>query len=50
MPSPDWMCGWRLLGFEFSVDNEFVPGVFVPVTIPDGLNVSYLDIHTERAH
>jgi hypothetical protein len=38
------------LGFEFSMDNEFVPGVYVPVTIPDGLNVSYLDIHTERVH
>jgi hypothetical protein len=38
------------LGFEFSMDNEFVPGVYVPVTIPDGLNVSYLNIHTERVH
>ena len=38
------------LGFEFSMDNEFVPGVFVPVTIPDGLDVSYLDIHMERVH
>jgi hypothetical protein len=36
------------LGFEFSMDNEFVPGMYVPVTIPDGLDVSYLDIHTER--
>ncbi|HEU5099879.1 MAG TPA: hypothetical protein VFU22_12700 [Roseiflexaceae bacterium] len=36
------------LGFEFSMDNEFVPGVYVPITIPDGLDVSYLDIHTER--
>jgi hypothetical protein len=38
------------LGFEFSMDNEFVPGVFVPVTIPDGLDVSYLDVHMERNH
>lgn len=38
------------LGFEFSLDNEFMPGVFVPVTIPDGLDVSYLDIHMERIH
>jgi hypothetical protein len=38
------------LGFEFSIDNEFVPGMYVPVTIPDGLDVSYLDIHTERVH
>jgi hypothetical protein len=37
------------LGFEFSVDNEFVPGMYAPVTIPDGLDVSYLDIHMERA-
>lgn len=37
------------LGFEFSLDNEFVPGVYVPVSIPDGLDVSYLDIHMERA-
>jgi hypothetical protein len=37
------------LGFEFSIDNEFVPGVYVPVNIPDGLDVSYLDIHMERA-
>jgi hypothetical protein len=36
------------LGFEFSMDNEFVPGMYVPITIPDGLDVSYLDIHTER--
>ncbi|HET7157404.1 MAG TPA: hypothetical protein VFI62_00315, partial [Burkholderiales bacterium] len=38
------------LGFEFSMDNEFVPGVYVPVTVPDGLDVSYLDIHMERIH
>jgi hypothetical protein len=38
------------LGFEFSLDNEFVPGVYTPITIPDGLDVSYLDIHTERVH
>jgi hypothetical protein len=36
------------LGFEFSLDNEFVPGVFVPVATSDGLDVSYLDIHMER--
>jgi hypothetical protein len=38
------------LGFEFSMDNEFMPGVFVPVTIPDGLDVSYLDMRMERVH
>jgi hypothetical protein len=38
------------LGFEFSIDNEFFPGVFVPVTTPDGLDVSYLDIRMEHAH
>ena len=37
------------LGFEFSVDNEFVPSVYLPVTIPDGLDVSYLYMHMERA-
>jgi hypothetical protein len=38
------------LGFEFSLDNEFVPGVYVPVAIPDGLDVSYLNIHMQRVH
>jgi len=38
------------LGFEFSLDNEFVPSVTVPIAIPDGLDVSYLDIHMEHAH
>jgi hypothetical protein len=38
------------LGFEFSLDNEFVPGVLVPVTTPDGLDVSYLDMRMERVH
>jgi hypothetical protein len=38
------------LGFEFSIDNEFVPGMTVPITIPDGVDVSYLDMHMERAH
>jgi hypothetical protein len=36
------------LGFEFSVDNEMFPGVTVPVNVPDGLDVSYLDMHMER--
>jgi len=36
------------LGFEFSVDNEFVPDWYLPVTIPDGLDVSYLDMHMQR--
>jgi hypothetical protein len=38
------------LGFEFSVDNELFPGMTVPINIPDGLDVSYLDMHMERAH
>ncbi len=32
------------LGFEFSVDNEVFPGVFAPVTVPDGLDVGPFDI------
>jgi hypothetical protein len=38
------------LGFEFSIDNEFVPGVTLPITIPDGVDVSYLDMHMEHVH
>jgi len=38
------------LGFEFSLDNELVPNLTVPITIPDGLDVSYLDMHMERVH
>ncbi len=38
------------LGFEFSVDNELSPNFTVPIHTPDGLDVSYLDIHLERAH
>jgi hypothetical protein len=37
------------LGFEFSVDNEQFPGMTIPVSIPDGLDVSYLFMHMERA-
>jgi hypothetical protein len=37
------------LGFEFSVDNEAFPGVFVPVTVPDGLDVDFLDIRLARS-
>jgi len=37
------------LGFEFSVDNELFPGLTVPVSVPDGLDVSYLSMHMERA-
>jgi hypothetical protein len=38
------------LGFEFSVDNEMFPGLTVPVTTPDGLDVSYLHMRMEPAH
>ena len=38
------------LGFEFSVDNELFPGLTVPINVPDGLTVSYLDMHMERTH
>jgi hypothetical protein len=36
------------LGFEFSIDNEMFPGLTVPIVIPDGLDVSYLDMRMER--
>jgi hypothetical protein len=36
------------LGFEFSVDNEMIPGTTVPVAIPDCLEISYLSIQMER--
>jgi hypothetical protein len=38
------------LGFEFSLDNEIFPGLTAPINIPDGLEVSYLDMHMERTH
>jgi hypothetical protein len=38
------------LGFEFSIDNEMFPGVTVPIAIPDGVDVSYLDMHMEHVH
>ncbi|HET9221309.1 MAG TPA: hypothetical protein VFO07_02340 [Roseiflexaceae bacterium] len=34
------------MGFEFSVDNEAAPGTFVPVTVPDGVDVGPFDIRT----
>jgi hypothetical protein len=37
------------LGFEFSLDNELVPGVTGPVVVPDGLDVDYLYIGMVRA-
>jgi hypothetical protein len=37
------------LGFELSVDNELAPGLTVPVVTPDGLDVDFLEIRTERA-
>jgi hypothetical protein len=36
------------LGFELSVDNELAPGFTVPVATPDGLDVDFLEIRTER--
>ncbi len=38
------------LGFEISVDNELFPGMTVPIDSPDGVDVSYLDMHMERTH
>lgn len=32
------------MGFEFSVDNEAFPGFFVPVAVPDGLDIDTVDI------
>lgn len=32
------------LGFEFSLDNEIVPGYYGPVAAPDSLDVDYFDI------
>jgi hypothetical protein len=36
------------LGFEFSVDNEVFPGLRVPVTVPDSLDVGYFAIGLRR--
>jgi hypothetical protein len=32
------------LGFEASVDNEVLPGLFAPITVPDGVDLYQLDI------
>jgi hypothetical protein len=32
------------LGFEVSIDNEAFPGVYVPVTTPDGIDLEELEI------
>jgi hypothetical protein len=32
------------LAFEFSLDNEVFPGVVVPITVPDTLDVAFLSI------
>ncbi len=29
------------LGFEFSIDNEALPGMYIPVQAPDGVDVSF---------
>jgi hypothetical protein len=38
------------LGFEFSVDNEAYPGYYVPVTVPDYLEIDYLSMSMVRSH
>jgi hypothetical protein len=38
------------LGFEFSVDNEAFPGFYVPVSVPDGIEIDYLSIRMVRSH
>jgi hypothetical protein len=37
------------LAFEFSVDSEAFPGLYVPVTTPDGLDIAHLDIRLAPA-
>lgn len=32
------------LGFMLSTDNEMFPGVFVPVMVPDSIEVAYIDL------
>lgn len=36
------------LGFEFSMDNEIAPGVIVPVTVPDQLDVAFFSAGLKR--
>jgi hypothetical protein len=38
------------LGFEFSVDNEAFPGFYVPVSVPDYLEIDYLSMSMVRSH
>jgi hypothetical protein len=38
------------MAFEFSLDNEAFPGIYVPVTMPDGLDIDTFDIRLARAH
>jgi hypothetical protein len=38
------------MAFEFSIDNEAFPGFFVPVTVPDGLDIDTLDIRLAHPH
>jgi hypothetical protein len=38
------------MAFEFSLDNEAFPGFYVPVTVPDGLDIDTLDIRLARSH
>lgn len=38
------------MAFEFSIDNESSPGTFVPITVPDGLDIDTLDIRLARSH
>jgi hypothetical protein len=33
------------LAFEFSLDNEVMPGVVIPVTVPDTLDVAFLSMY-----
>lgn len=37
------------LAFEFSVDNEIVPGLFGPVVVPDNLDVGSLEIYLRHS-
>lgn len=37
------------MAFEFSVDNEVVPGVYAPVTLSDGVDIRSFHIRTVRS-
>lgn len=36
------------LGFEFSIDNEAMPGLYIPVPLADGVDVAYFDVSLKK--